>query len=206
MTDATRDSGLVERRISYLETGARRSACLHGLYAAAILLIGLFLPIAQVRIEDDVPVQFSSFGLIFSVATYEFDHPTELVIAMAFVLITALTAAVALFVAASRQNAFSAKAGLVASAILMPIVFVANVVFGYGFIDIRRGSESDPLTGWTAGRLGLAPRRACRLLDRCRSTRSIRPLTCRPGFRQRPSQARYADSRPSTSPAWACPC
>jgi len=52
----------VARDVSQLEDRGRRSAGLHGLYAAVGLLVGLLLPIAQVRYnQDETPERYTAF-------------------------------------------------------------------------------------------------------------------------------------------------
>ncbi len=59
------DPARIERRLAELGSRVDDSAGLHGLYAAAAaLLVGLLLPVAQVQFNrDDVPERYTALGL-----------------------------------------------------------------------------------------------------------------------------------------------
>lgn len=151
MPDPIAETAQIGRRINELEFQARRSAGMHGLYAAAGLLVALLLPVAQVEFnQDDMPERYTAFGLLVMLnADYEVDHPTLVVIAAAALVITTLTAIVAFLLAAGRQNRTAATVALASSALLMPVLLLANTIFS--LTDIESGSNDDPLTGWASG-------------------------------------------------------
>jgi len=129
----------------------RRAAGLHGLYAAIGLLVGLVLPVAQVRFnQDETPERYSAIGLLFRLnSDYEVDHPTLVVIAAAGLTLTTLVAVFAFLVAARGQDRTAATVALTASVLLPAVVVLANFVFGV--TDIDSGSTDDPLEGWAVG-------------------------------------------------------
>lgn len=140
------------REIDELGSQVRRSAGLHALYAAAGLLVGLLLPVAQVRINQDelLPERYTALGLVFGLhSDYEVDHSTLVVLAGLAVALTALTAIVAFLVAAAKQNRPAATVALAACALLVPVLVLAGFVFGV--TDIESGSNDDPLEGWAVG-------------------------------------------------------
>lgn len=153
MTETAADTRVLERRIGHLEAEARRAAGLHALFPGTLLLIGVFLPFGEVLLDDDLLVQFNSFGLPLSAAAYDYDHPTLLVLSSAAALCASLATAAAFVVAAIRQSARAAKVALVGSALLLPIVFGANASLGY--LDVVQGSGEAALSGWSAGGLVL---------------------------------------------------
>ncbi len=121
------------------------------MYAAVGLLVGLFLPVAQVRYnEADVPERYTVLGLVFGLnSDYEVDHPTLVVIAGAGLTLTALAAIVAFLAAAARQDRTAATVALVASILLPLVLLLASYIFG--ITDIDSGSSDDPLEGWAVG-------------------------------------------------------
>ncbi len=145
------DPARIERRLAELGSRVDDSAGLHGLYAAAALLVGLLLPVAQVQFNrDDVPERYTALGLAFSLnGEYEVDHPTWIVIAALLLTTTAVTAIVAFLLAAGRQDRTAATVALTSSALLPVVLMVANTVIS--LTDIESGSDDDPLTGWTVG-------------------------------------------------------
>lgn len=151
MPDAVPDVGRVDRRVTEIESRVRRCAGLHGMYAAAGLLVGLFLPVAQVRFNaGDTPEPYTALGLFFTLnADYEVDHPSLVVIAAAVLTITTLTAIGAFLTAAKGQDRTAATVALAASALLVPVLLAANGVIG--ITDVESGSQDDPLQGWTSG-------------------------------------------------------
>lgn len=151
MPEPDSDARVLNRKIDALESQGRRAAGLHGLYAATGLLIGLVLPVAQVRFNnDDTPETYTALGLVFSVnADYELDHPTWLVIAGLGLAVTVLTGLIAFLVAASRHDRTAATVALTASATLLPVLLLTQLMFT--FIEIESGSEDDPLEGWLSG-------------------------------------------------------
>lgn len=150
MPDPAQDSRRLDRRFDSLEYSQQRSAAVHGLYAAIVLLVGLFLPLAELTYNGDPPDRYTPFGLIFSIAgEYELDHPTWVLIAALLVVGTTLTAVLAFLIAARRQDRTAALVALTASAALLPVLLLANFVFGV--TDADTGSDDDPLAAWTVG-------------------------------------------------------
>lgn len=151
MTEPGRELRRLDRRVSELEGRTRRSAGLHGLYAAVGLLVGLGLPLAQVSPGgDEVPDRYSAPGLAFSIlGEHELDHPVHVVMVGLAVAITTLSAAVAFIVAAWVGERAAATVALVASGLLPAVLIVANGVFGVTEVDT--GSSDDTLQGWTVG-------------------------------------------------------
>lgn len=62
---------------------------------------------------------------------------------------TTLTAVLAFLIAARRQDRTAALVALTASAALLPVLLLANFVFGV--TDADTGSDDDPLEAWTVG-------------------------------------------------------
>lgn len=151
MPDPTAESGRIERQLNALEYQVRRSSALHGLYAAVGLLVGLLLPVAQVQFnQDDVPERYTLLGLVFALnSDYEVDHPTLVVLAAAGITVTTLIAIGAFLIAAGRQDRTAATVALAASPLLLPLLLLANYIFGVTDVDI--GATPDPLEGWAAG-------------------------------------------------------
>jgi len=148
-----------ERRLDDVEDGVRRSTGLHGLYAAAGLLIGLFLPFAQILSgAEEVEERYTAFGLIFSLPGEQLlDTPSLSVIAGLVIVSTAVTAIGGFLVAARTLDRLAATVALVASAGLTLGVLVCT--FLVSLISFLRPSEfedsgfsvSDPLETWTSG-------------------------------------------------------
>ena len=157
MPDAASDSRAMNRRVDELGDQLRRSTALHGLYAAVGLLVGLALPLAEIRFnQDEVPERNTALGLVFPLnSDYDVEHSTLVVISAGTLTITTLTAMVASLVAALRQDRKAATVALSACALLPIFLIMANVVFGV--TDIDSGSDDDPLEGWSIGCWVLLP-------------------------------------------------
>ena len=114
MPDAASDSRAMNRRVDELGDQLRRSTALHGLYAAVGLLVGLALPLAEIRFnQDEVPERYTALCLVFSLnSDHDVEHSTLFVISAGTLTITTLTAMVASLVAALRQDLKAATVAL----------------------------------------------------------------------------------------------
>lgn len=131
MTQTPVETGATARRIRGIEADLRRIASLHGVYAAGLVLIGLFLPLVRLDFNIETTVSYTPLDLVFLTATYEVDHPVVLVIVSVFLVATAVTAGAAFLVAAARQIRAAATVAMLASATLIFAVLVANTALHF---------------------------------------------------------------------------
>lgn len=139
MTEAPPETGVSNRRISGVEADLRRVASLHGVYAAALVLVGLFLPLVRLEFNIDVTFDYATWDLVTFTSTNEVDRPVVLVIVSMLLVVTALAAGGAFLVTAARQNRVAATVALLASLILILVVFIANFVLSH--IDVLVSSS-----------------------------------------------------------------